>query len=643
MPAKKLSGKSGSRSRLLTALIVLAVVGGILFGLYLLFSKSGILTKTVASIPKITKPAPDMARGRQLKVKANEDNIVQISTREKILISLIIPKGALDKDEVIKMIPFYYNSKTSDPSVGVLIGPGTLSFKQPVTLMFDLHESPFKTGAPDYITGDIRFTGPTQVLMIDQKATELVPTLVARDLETNTQLRARILTGGGYVVSFDGREQVRWARHALEKEKVNSLSILEASNVLLSKKENLSKKERSLADATSKRLLSKRDLPAQEYFAAMVTQKLLKDTKTSLIPQAYATETGIGVTDTLCKKPNFLVEHYVSFAYAGKMMGNMEAYQGCMTMARNQAAADAKRLLNSKNATIKEMLVAMANLQFLKMDDMTDLDELLHEKIIVVATKQAEKVAYDIDATTTQRAVELQKLQALGAEGKVADLLEQQVIDDIEKKGEPPPDVQPENYDAETSYDENQILYNQAMTVIGIGFLKMAGFEEFDQASIQKKFDKMREDTIMFAEAMYTACKELGGDNCDETYAEAQRNIEKATEMSYQASSQVGALQSAGYEPPEFNSDSGDYDWQDEDWEAPDEQVDEGDPGDGEQVDDTYESDYNEGYVNSEDITETPAPDDSGSYQVQEEEVQGANSTNYLKIIIDAAKSAFKK
>lgn len=571
--SKKITRKKGTSK--LPLIIILAIVAlGITVGGFLFFNRSKTSSSKglFADRPKITKPSPDMSRARQLTIDPEEDTVMQIETREKVTITLTIPKGALEKKQIIKMIPYYYDEKNEDPSAGVIIGPGSLEFKHPVTLMFDLTDSKLRTDAPATRgkIDDVRMTGTSQVLMLDQNATELIPALVAREVETSTQLRARILNGGGYVFSVNRKDQVRWAENAMKKDKVNAISILEAAKVLLSSGNKMSKDDLGKAQAAAEKILGKKNPPPHEMVAALSVQTLLSKKKTSLIPQSYAAPndsgamsaqrtTPRGVIEYMCKTTGLPVEAYVGYAAAAWNYGFGDLRDKCMTVALNKAADDARKLLNEPNASIKSMAIALKNLQFLGIDEADGLGDKLTEKIKWKAEDEAKRVAYDIDATPLEVAVELQKLQTLGVdEGKTQEILTERLLDEVEKQEANIPTPPPEDYEEESDYSEEQVLADQAWTMIGIELLKVMGFTEFDQESIQKKFDEMRQGAEMLSEAAYMMCKEFNGDNCDETYNEAKRQIDDATEESYRVSSQIGSVQNSAFETPDYE-DYGDH------------------------------------------------------------------------------------
>lgn len=511
----------------------------------------------------ITKPHPDMARARQLTIDPTQDTVMRITTREKVKISLVIPKGALAKKQTIEMIPYYYDKDATTPSAGVIISPASVSFSQPVTMLFDLSESPFRTDAPkNQKDKTLRYSGNSQVLTLDKEAKELMPILVARELETSTQLRARILGGGGYVFTTEKDRQFTWAKHAFAKEKVNTLSLLEATNTLLSNKQPLSNDMRKKAEGAVAKIVAKKTPPASELYAALVAKKLLQQSKVSFVSQAYAYETSEGYFIAVCKKDGLSVEEYVGFAKAAQLMGFDAIGEKCLIQAKNLVTQAAEKVLNNASSTLKEVITALQDVQFLGIDEESQIDESLMNKAREIVKQDAKKVADDPQSTDVQAALELQKLQAFGVEGPVTDTLEKRLtekVENIEKDVEetpPPPDepqMAPDDYGDGPTIDEEEILTNQAMSVVGIELLKLMGIEELDEASLKEKFSTMAEETKMLNEAVYAACLELNGDDCDSKHAQIARDIDKALDDSYAVAEDIGQTQSQEYDEPEYD------------------------------------------------------------------------------------------
>ena len=658
---KSVSPKKSGLPKIVIALVIIVLTLAGLGGGYLLFSKTGILTKQIASLPKITKPSSDMSRARILTIYPDKENVMQVMTREKVVITLTIPKGAIDKKQNIKMIPYYYNEKSEDPSAGVIISPGNLSFKIPVTLMFDLSDSTLRSDAPKSVgkMETVRVTGTSQVLMIDQNASELIPTLVAREVETSTQLRARVLTGGGYVFSVNGKDQKRWAENAMQKDKVNSISILEASKVLLSAGVDINKKDRSKANAAADKILGKKLPLSHEMVAALMVKKLLSDKKTgfNLIPKASAQEgyipaassTPHQVIELLCKSKGLKVEEYVGFGAAAASYGYGDLRDKCMTVALNKAASDARSLLKSKDASIKAMANAIKNLQFLGLDEQTDLVEQLHEKIKATAISEANKVAYDIDATPIEMAKELQKLETLGAQGKTADILTERLVDVLEEQEANMPTPVPENYEGETDFSIEQVLVDQMWTVVGIEVLKAMGITDFSEDGLKDKFKDMTDNALLLNDVMFEMCKEMNGDNCDTTYNEAKNGLEDNLNEGYRVAGEIGTVQNSEYEAPDYDDSHGGFYFEEDLTPTPGE-------GDSEEWNyedpaDEIEDNHDQGeYIEQEeslDVMQSQSID--GEEEAEEEvsqedeDVEGASTTNLFNVIIHNIKELFTR
>ena len=646
--AKKLEKKSsGGLPKIFLLIILLVVIIGVAIGGYFLFYKGGLLSRAIPSLPKITKPSEDMSRARVMTLDPESENVMQVTTREKVIITLTIPKGAIDKKQNIKMIPYYYNEKSGDPSAGVILSPGNLAFKQPVTLLFDLSDSKLRTDAPTSIgkMETVRASGKSQVLMIDQNASELIPVLVAREVETSTQLRARVLTGGGYVFSVDGKDQKRWAENAMSKDKINSLSILEAAKVLLSEGVSLNKKDKSKANAAADKILGKKLPPSHEMVAALTVKKLLDGKKTgfNFVPKAFAVEGSMSAAPTtnrqviefLCKSKGYKVEDYVGFAAAAATYGFGDLRDKCMTVALNMAANDARKLLADKNASIKSMLIALKNLQFLGIDEADALGDKLTEKIKWKAEDEAKRVAYDIDATPIEMATELQKLQELGVEGKTADTLTERLVTEQNKKEANYPTPPPEDYEQKTDYSEEQVLVDQAWNVVGIELLKVMGFKDFSEEGLKDKFKEMTDNALLLNEAAYEMCKEFNGDNCDSVYNESKQKLEDNLQEGYRVAGDVGTVQNSAYEEPEYDDAGGSYYYEltptpDEEYyqNLNDGEENAADPLD--QVEDNHDQGALEDVGAESQNLESDTPSDNSG---DSEDVQGASTLNIVNIV----------
>ena len=549
---------------------ILFIVIGILIlagtGFFLL-SKSKTLQAVNPFVEKIaiTKPSPDMARARRLTIDPAKDTVMQVTTREKVKISLIVPKGAIAKKQTVDLIPYYYNKKTNDPSAGVIISPASVTFNHPVTLLFDLSESQFRTDAPkNQKDKTIRYSGTSQVLTLDKDATELIPVLVARELETSTQLRARVLGGGGYVFTTQKDKQIVWAKHAFSKEKINSISILEATNALLSNKEKLSKEMRAKAEGAAAKILSKKNPPVSEIYAALVAQKLLNESKVSFIGTVYALESNEGFFITACKLDDLSVEQYIGYARTAQLMGYGAIGENCMVKAKNLVAQSAERVLNDKGASLKDTITALQDVQFMGIDEESMLDEALMGQARKIAEEEAKKVAEDPNSTDREAALELQKLQAFGIEGSTAQKLEKRLLDRIEGSegngnGETPPappeepKTSPEDYGEGTTIDEEEILGEQVWAAFGLAMMKAAKFDGLDEESMKKRADENEMYAREMNEAVYIACLEMGGDDCDSKHAELSSQIDKALDESYTIAEKIGTVQSQDYDEPEYD------------------------------------------------------------------------------------------
>ena len=547
------SERGFSRFTYLFGIIVLGLIIGLAF-----FFKPWKALPFIGTQKPLTviKPDLDFARARQLTIDPSRDTVMQIVTRENVRVTLEVPKGALNEKTLVKMIPFYYDKKATSPTAGVLLSPGKLRFSRPVTLSFNLTDSSFRNHAPKNIKSmTLRSTGTAQVLEIDAKATSYTPALIARGLETETYLPARILTGGAYVFSLDGDNQTQIATVALAVTSMPSLTVIEAATSLLFNNKSLSPDELTKAKNAVTKILSKKQPPALELYAALVLQKKIKNPRFSFIKQAYAYETGQGFYEATCRREGLGVEEYLGLAQAAQLMGYDSIGENCLRKAKNIIADDTKKILSNPNSDVKTIMIALQNVQLIGLDDDTNLDEQLTEKAKEVAVKDASKVAQDPNSTAVDAAKQLQRLEALGVEsGPTYESLQNTLKTSTEKYDEPIDDP----YDVEPTIDNEEILYNAAMSTLGVELLKAFGFEELDQESLKKKFDEMISQTSELNEAVYAMCLEMGGDDCDSKHSEAEGMIREAEAESYRVENEIGNLQSRPDEDPEYLENSGD-------------------------------------------------------------------------------------
>lgn len=538
----------------------------------------------------VTKPVMDMARARQMTIDPQKDNVMQIVTKEKVRITLVVPKDAIKEKTLVKLIPFYHDPKNAAPTAGVVVGPASINFTKPVTLSYNFTESAFRNNAPkNVVSQTLRKTGTSQVMQIDANASSLTPTLIARELETETYLPARILTGGAYVFSLDGANQVEIARKALNTEGMHTLTVMESATVLLFNDQKLSDAELKKTKAAVAKILSKEEPPVFEYYAALVLRKKITNPSFSLVPKAFAYATDEGFFQVVCKDDRYTVEEYVGFAKSAQLMGHDAIGQSCMDKARNKVAEQTKQIL-SGSPDLKTVMIALQDVEFLGLDDSTNLDEQLEQKAKEVATENAKKVADNPNSTVVDAAIEMQKMEAVGADnGPTYEKLKQKVTEYVEQK-EAAADKASEEYQnteaerearmeeltkeveeaekkmeeevAENSLDEEDILYGQAMSALGIGLLQAFGFDKLDKESLQQKFDEMQEQTKGVIEASYAACLEMRAEGIDAGDCEGQKShaeglLKQAEEMSYRATTEIGQIQSREYEEPEYLENNG--------------------------------------------------------------------------------------
>jgi hypothetical protein len=553
----KVSHSNLQQGFLAVPVIILIVIGLIGAGLYMTKPWQKFTQPEVKKPMALVQPRLDMARARQLTIDPSRDTVMQITSQDNVRITLNVPKGTIKEKTTIKLIPFLHDKNATSPTAGVMVSPASINFSKPVTLSFDFSSSESKNSIPKKSEKyKVVTTGLSQVSQLDKDATSLTPTLIARGLESQRYLPARILTGGAYVYSVDGANQVEIAKKALDTPNMHSLTIIESATILLFNNQKLSDQQLTKAKGAVTKILSKKDPPASEMFAALLLQKKIMDQSFALVPVAYALETGEGFFQAACKSEGLSIEAYVGYAQSAQLMGHESAGEGCMTQAKNIVTKEAKKVLSDPNADVKSVLIAIQNIQVLGLDDETNLDEQLTEKAKEVAVKDAKKVADDPNSTPLDAAKQMQKLEALGVEeGPTYDKLTKKVREATEKFDEfpsPPPEL-----DAEATIDEEDILNNAAMSALGVGMMKAMGWDSFDEETVRKKIDEMSEATLALKEAAAAMCAEFGDQECLSKLSQVDGMIAQARSEGYRAASELGNVQSKDYEEPEYKDDQG--------------------------------------------------------------------------------------
>lgn len=510
----------------------------------------------------VVKPRPDLGRARQLIIDPSKDSVMQIMTQEKVRVTLEIPKGALSEKTTVKLIPFYHDKKANAPTQGVIVSPATLNFSQPVTLSFDFSESTLKNNAPKNIkTVAIRTSGTSQVMQIDSAATSLTPALVARGVETEKYLPARILTGGAYVFSLDGDLNSAIAKKTLNANKANTLTIIESATTLLFANQKLSNEELTKSKKAVAKILSQKTPPPLELVAALILQKKIKDNSFALIPEALAYETGEGFYQAACKLEGLSVEQYLGYAQSAQLLGYESIGNSCLNKAKNVIAEKAKTVLENPASDIKSLMIALQDLQLLGVDEETNLDERIVEKAKEKATEEGKKVVDNPNSTVLDAAKALQVMEALGADtGPTHDNLSKRVtenIENIEKEIENNP---PENpYDVEPTVVEEEVLENSFWSAVGIAMMQAMGIDKLDEESIKKEIDELMEGTKALKQAAEVMCAEFGDEDCQQKLNELEPMIAEAEREGYRVAEEIGEVQSREYEEPEYLDENGEY------------------------------------------------------------------------------------
>ncbi|MBI4057918.1 hypothetical protein HY405_01195, partial [Candidatus Microgenomates bacterium] len=523
---------------LLIVLILAAVAGTVLY-----FTKPWEKLNLPILSAKIVKPTVDVGRGRQLTVKPDKDNLIQVFDGQKVVTNVYIPKGAVKVPTIVEVFPFAYDEKAGSPTAGVLISPGEVSFLTPITLSFDLSRSHFRNREP---------LGKSQVLFLDKDAKSLTPTLVVRGAESAIQINARILTGGAYVFSLDGKNQVRWAREALDANQTNALIVLESASTLLSNNKKLSPKQKERVETVIKTIIENRDDSPIEASVAYSIQKRLETTG-GLIPTVYAADAIRQYYETLCKARGQSVEVYLAFAKSAQIFGYSDIAEHCIVAAKNEVVRVGSQVLaNSNNPA--ELVAYLSKVQLVGVDVETNLDENLLAKARDISIIKANEVLADPSATATQLAKALQDAANFGAPEETINQLAEKLQEKVDKGeipslGSPRPSASPA-----PGGDEIGLVDRVSIGAIAVALLQGFGLESFDQAGVQAWTKRMvatgREVNMMTA----ALCAAIGID-CSAQLAESERNLQQATELGFRAAEELGKIQAQDFQVPDYETD----------------------------------------------------------------------------------------
>ena len=90
---------------------------------------------------EIIQPKLDIKRGKKLLINPSIGGVLEVTTNQGIVITLVIPPDALARPQTISLVPFAEDGNQSTLDTGVLITPGNLVFTQPASLLFSSSNS----------------------------------------------------------------------------------------------------------------------------------------------------------------------------------------------------------------------------------------------------------------------------------------------------------------------------------------------------------------------------------------------------------------------------------------------------------------------------------------------------------------------
>lgn len=428
----------------------------------------------LAKAPEATQPKLDLRLATTLEVDPQKGATIRVVDSKSVLISLEIPPNALKQKEKITLIPFEATSSAT-PTQGVMISPENLNFLQPVSLTFSFNLSEIENDAPE--KGNLenpRSYGKSQVLRLSVADKTLTQVLVARFAEAKYVLPARILRGGAYVFSLDGKFQKEFARQTLASDKSSASSKIEAAISLLALGVKLTSQEVEVAKVAVSKILELENPALIELNAAAILDKKLKEFKSYLINTVFAQSSFRGYIDFRCKHPSSSYQDIIRAAAAASTFGFKDLYQSCIELARNKLRAQKDEILKNTN-NVGELVQLLNDFQLLALEEppkfgtdpyVVQVQEKINQ---VLNEKMAKLTDPDYGRTPTEERKQVRDL------GKVR-------------------------------------KYGIDPTVTGMIIGEALGLKTFDEAGIKSFGDAWIPGLLQAESELVRACHEIGGD-----------------------------------------------------------------------------------------------------------------------------------
>lgn len=410
---RRLQGLSRVQALVIVAIIIL--VGG---GLYFTkaWEKIPFLKKTLQSVSG--EAVIDLPRTKVVVLEPKKDNVVFLTDAQNVLITLKVPKGSVIKNIPLKLSPL-------ENGVGVQIGQAESQslFPIPVSLTFDLSKSSLTNSN----------NGKAHIYVKDgSKKTSI---LVARGVETDKFVVARILKSGTYVLDLSGREQVGVAEATLADSESSNISKIEAATALINQGGRLTSEQKAAAETSVSNILKKTGAPITEFAAALYLKERLNSQTVSFVKVAYAQnpET-LATIERLCsEKKSDRFEDFLELLNVLELIGaSQETKAICENAAIVVANRVADKVIANRSVSFGEVFDLLVRVKNLLPDEAALIDKL-NKKVIEVLERDL-KAVNNRDSSTINEIEEVIANADL-VEGENESLVKQ-LKDKLKKKAE---------------------------------------------------------------------------------------------------------------------------------------------------------------------------------------------------------------
>jgi hypothetical protein len=339
----------------------------------------------------ITMPKAANALTKSISLEPDKPKTVFLKEENGAVISLFFPTGAVNHKRSVSVT-------TTKDETGVIILPEGTKFLRPVSITFDLTQTPIKSDAPEKIdTANPRTTGKTHLYSVDNKG-YVAPILIATGMETSVLVSGRTLFSGAYVLRTDDTSADKYANATLDNPNAYFFSTLEAAATIMGNNQTLTEKQQANAKGAVEKVMKKQSAPLFELYAAVVVNKYLEGKHFSYIPLAYAEDSLETQLRKQCTEETHTTETYVNAELLATLQGFATVAQLCHQTGDKVLRAKAEALFNNPSASFEEVMVMIGQVKSIEGTHSTLLTNM-ENKLAQVVDQEFRNVINNRDAT----------------------------------------------------------------------------------------------------------------------------------------------------------------------------------------------------------------------------------------------------